>query len=100
MEKIIVQKGQCPLETIAKKGEQTRNAWIFLNKDVIEHLKNTAIVVIEYNGFTFNVHGRIVRVRHFADEWKVLEEVTIGEGIDEFKSVSNNPERIFIVEME
>ncbi len=99
MKKIIVPKDKCPLEAIAKMGEKTKNAWIFLNNETIKHLKETAIVVIEHNGYTFNVGGRIVRVRNFSDEWQVLDEVTIGEGIDEFKSISEKPERIFVVEM-
>ena len=99
MKKIIVPKDKCPLEVIAEMGEQTQNAWIFLNKDAINHLRDTAIAVTEYNGYTFNIGGRIVRVRTFSDEWKVLEEVTVGNGIDEFKSLPENPERIFMVEM-
>ena len=99
MKKIIVSKDRCPLEAIAEKREQTKNAWIFLNEAAIEWLKENAITIIEWNGYTFNIGGRIVRVRNFSKEWKVLEEITIGEGIEEFKELPENPENIFMVEM-
>lgn len=99
MKKIIVSKDRCPLEAIAEMGEQTKNAWIFLNKDAIEQLKEKAITIIEWNGYTFNIGGRIVRVRNFSKEWYILDEVTIGNGICEFAELSENPENTFFVEM-
>lgn len=99
MKTIFVPKDKCPLEVLAEIGEQTRDAWIFLHNDVVDHLKETAICVTEYNGYTFNIGGRIIRVKDFSPAAKVIEEVTIGEGIYEFKEISENPKRAFLVKM-
>lgn len=99
IKKIIVLKDDDPLKRIAEFGEETKNAWIFLNKDAISRLRDTAIEVRNHNGATYNYGGRIVHTRYFTDEWRILDEVTIGEGINEFKAISNNPECIFMVEM-
>ena len=38
---IIVPKDRCPLEVLAEMGERTRNAWIFLHKNVFERLRRS-----------------------------------------------------------
>lgn len=41
-EVILVPKDKCVLDILAEMGERTRNAWIFLHKNVVKKLKKTA----------------------------------------------------------
>lgn len=36
---ILVPKGKSPLDVLAKMGERTKEAWIFIHDDVIERLR-------------------------------------------------------------
>ena len=49
MEKImiIVPEDRCPLDVLAEMGEQTKNATIFLHRNVIEKLRQTADYIKE-----------------------------------------------------
>lgn len=40
-EVILVPKDKCPLDVLAEMGERTRNAWIFLNKNLFPSLVNS-----------------------------------------------------------
>lgn len=44
---IIVPEDRCPLDVLAEMGEQTKNAVIFLHRNVIEKLKKTADYIKE-----------------------------------------------------
>ena len=97
IERIMVPQDKCPLDMLAKAN--TQNAWMFLHRNAIEWLKKNAITISEWNGFTFNIGGRIVRVGNFSKQWYILVEVIFGEGIHEFNELPENPERIIYVEM-
>ena len=56
-EVIIVPKDKCPLDVLAEMGERTKNAWIFLHKNAVEQLSDSANT-FEYEGRNsyYNLH--------------------------------------------
>lgn len=41
VEDLFVPTGKCPLDFLAEMGERIQNAWIFVDKSIIENLKNS-----------------------------------------------------------
>lgn len=99
IKRVIVLKGDDPLERIAAFGDETKNAWIFLDEGIVQKLHEVKLKIKECNGYTFNYGGRIVKVRVFSKEWHIIEAVIEGRGIWEFDTFPEKPDRIFVVEM-
>lgn len=109
-ETIVVPQNQCPLDTIANLGRRTRNAWIFVHKNVIEKFErddsNTESIDIDTNAYTFKweateeYYETIISIDNSNYLGFTWCRVVYINAIDiAFETSSDDPDEVFFIKM-
>ena len=101
-EVILVPKDKCPLDVLAEMGEKIRNAWIFIHKNAIEILCETAEdILVKEEGVldAFWEHPRTnIIVQAHKPVWSKVYEIKADD--ISFTVSTDDPEDIFFLKME
>jgi len=100
-----VPKDECPLNVLAKMGNQTASAWIFLHKNAVEKLRKTAdfvggfssIIELKWNE-TPKYPSTLVWITNSSEEWIKVFRIEATDIAFEYAAI--DPENIFFLKME
>lgn len=103
---IIVPKDKCPLDVISELGEKAANSWIFLHKNAIEKLKETADEEYFISNFvckllwkeTENYPQTMLRYDILKGVWTKIARIDADDIA--FKCTSEDPDYIYFIKME
>jgi len=107
---LIVPRGKCPLDVLAKRGEKIRNTWIFLHVSVVLKLQadEAAIAGKSYNGDKLLIweateehpETRIVYYNFETTDWYLLTDVLAEDIAFSATEDVGEPEEVIFVKME
>jgi len=104
-EVILVPRDQCPLNVLAEMGNQTANSWIFLHKNAVEKLRNTADIIDGFSSIielkwkaTTEYPATLIWVNNSIEEW--IKVFRIKASDIAFEHAASDPENIFFLKME